>query len=361
LNAPAPAAHSSSRVRVLIVDDSAVVRGLTKVWLEGAPDIEIVGIAIDGEDGIKRAAESQPDVVILDIEMPKLDGISALPKIREVAPKAKVLMASTLTKRNADITLRAMALGAADYIPKPETKGLGGSTDYRRELVEKVRAIGGKTRAAAVQRASGAGAKLTLTPLSKTKPVVLAIGSSTGGPEALRVVIRSVGGKINAPILITQHMPPMFTSILAGHLSTSSPFPAVEGEDGMPVRPGHIYIAPGDYHMTVRKRSGSVVLGLDQRPPENYCRPAVDPMFRSVAEVYGPATLAVVLTGMGHDGREGGRAIVKAGGSMIAQDEKTSVVWGMPGAVAEAGIACAVEPLEKVGPAVVDIFNGKRR
>lgn len=363
MSAPAHSPRSGGRVRVLIVDDSAVVRGLTKAWLEGAPDIEIVAVAVDGEDGVRKAAQSKPDVVILDIEMPKLDGISALPKILEAAPGAKVLMASTLTKRNADITLKAMTLGAADYIPKPDAKGIGGSTDYRRELVEKVRAIGGvRARPGAPPPGSGSASAVgALAPFSKSRPSILAIGSSTGGPEALRAVIAGVGGKINAPILITQHMPPMFTAILAGHLSAASPFPAVEGADGMPARNGHIYIAPGDYHMTVRRRAGSPVLGLDQRPPENYCRPAVDPMFRSVAEIYGPAALAVVLTGMGHDGREGGRAVLKAGGSVIAQDERSSVVWGMPGAIAEAGLACAIEPLDRIGPTIVDVFNGKRR
>ena len=361
VNAPRPLARPGAKVRVLIVDDSAVVRGLTKAWLEGAQDIEIVGVAVDGEDGVKTAAACRPDVVILDIEMPKLDGLSALPKILAAAPRAKVLMASTLTKRNADITLKAMSLGAADFIPKPETKGLAGSTDYRRELVEKVRAIGKAGLIAPSSRAPSAAARGPAPAFSKIRPGVLAIGSSTGGPQALRECIGAVGGKLHAPIFITQHMPAMFTAILAQHLSVCSSATAVEGADGMPVRPGQIYIAPGDYHMTVKKRAGTPVIALDQRPPENFCRPAVDPLFRSVAEIYGASALAVVLTGMGHDGREGARAILDAGGSVIAQDQATSVVWGMPGSVADAGLACAVEPLSKIGPSVVDLFNGKLR
>lgn len=363
MTAPQAAPRHSGVVRVLIVDDSAVVRGLTKAWLEGAPDIDIVGAATNGEEAVKQAGALRPDIVILDIEMPKLDGISALPQILAAAPGARVIMASTLTKRNAEIALKALALGASDYIPKPDSGSLATAIDYRRELIEKVRALGGaRARPGAGAAAARPAAKAAGgTPkFSTVSPKVLAIGSSTGGPQALRDVIGALG-HFKAPVLITQHMPATFTGILASHLDAISPLQAVEAKDGMPVRAGQIYVAPGDFHMTVKRKSGAAVVSLDQHPPENFCRPAVDPLFRSVAEVYGAEALAVVLTGMGHDGAAGAKTIVAAGGSVIAQDEASSVVWGMPGAVVAAGAACAVEPLAKIGPAILDVFAGKRR
>ncbi len=363
--APLPARPGAGLIRVLIVDDSAVVRGLTKAWLEGAADIEIVGVALNGEDAVRQAETLKPDIAILDVEMPKMDGVTALPLILTASPTTRVLMASTLTKRNGEITLKALSLGAADYIPKPETGRLAGAADYRRELVEKVRAIGGAVR----RRAAPAQPAYKIAPatpgglakFSAMTPKVLAIGSSTGGPQALRDVITVVGSAIKAPILITQHMPATFTGILATHLSAVSSSQAMEAKDGMPLRAGQIYVAPGDFHMTIKRKSGAPIIVLDQHPPENFCRPAVDPLFRSVAEVYGSEALGVVLTGMGHDGAAGAQAIVGAGGSVIAQDEASSVVWGMPGAVAAAGAASAIEPLAKIGPAIVDLFNGKRR
>lgn len=366
-------ARASGAVRVLIVDDSAVVRGLTTQWLRGAPDITIAGLACDGEEGVKKAGELKPDVVILDVEMPKLDGLAALPQILKAAPDAKVIMASTLTRRNADITMQALAAGAADYLPKPETGRLASAADYQRDLVAKVRGLGSARAPRAAHAAASAGPSAAeraafsrkptgpLAAFSKVTPRALVIGSSTGGPQALQAVVRVVGAGINAPVLIAQHMPATFTSILAGHLDKLSPMKAVEGANGMPVRPGMIYVAPGNYHMTAAKRAGSVVIQLDQRPPENFCRPAVDPLFRSAAATWGPELLGVVLTGMGHDGALGSQEILRAGGSVIAQDEATSVVWGMPGAVAAAGAACAIEPLGQIGQSVVNLFNGKRR
>jgi two-component system chemotaxis response regulator CheB len=360
--APQASPRHTGVVRVLIVDDSAVVRGLTKAWLEGAPDVEIVGVATNGEEAVKQAGALRPDIVILDIEMPKLDGISALPQILVEAPGAKVIMASTLTKRNAEITLKALSLGASDYIPKPDSGSLASAIDYRRELVEKVRVLGGARQRPTAGQAAARALKPQGGPpkFSNVAPKILAIGASTGGPQALRDLIVGLGA-FKAPILITQHMPATFTGILASHLDSISPLSAVEAKDGMPVRAGQIYVAPGDFHMTVKRKSGAAVIGLDQHPPENFCRPAVDPLFRSVAEVYGPETLAVVLTGMGHDGAAGAQAVLAAGGSVIAQDEASSVVWGMPGAVVAAGAACAVEPLGKMAPAILDVFAGKRR
>lgn len=358
---------NSNSIRVLIVDDSAVVRGLTSRWLGAAADIELIGAACDGEEGIRKAAELQPDVVILDVEMPKLDGLSALPKILAAAPKAKVVMASTLTSRNADITLKALSAGAADYLPKPDTGRLAGAAEYQRDLVAKVRALAPMRLSAVLASTAAERAALSRKPdkqiyakFSAVKPKALAIGASTGGPQALQVVVKAIG-KLDVPTFITQHMPATFTTILAAHLDKITPATVVEGKDGLPVRPGHIYIAPGEYHMVMTRRAGSVVIQLNKGPAENFCRPAVDPMFRAAAAAYGPDLLAVVLTGMGHDGAAGSQEVLKHKGSVIAQDEASSVVWGMPGAVAAAGAACAIEPLEQIGRSVVDIFNGKRR
>lgn len=360
-------------VRALVVDDSAVVRGLTGRWLREAPGVAEVVLAIDGRDGVNKAREMQPDVVVLDVEMPRMDGLAALPEILKAAPGVHVVMASTLTQRNADITLRAMTAGATDYIPKPES-GHATADAYRRDVVAKVLALGAATRKRRAYRANAAAAAgarpaaapvsarpvvQTRAPVAQTRPRVLAIGSSTGGPQALRDVIGGLSGKITAPVLITQHMPATFTTILAEHLDKVTTARAVEAQNGMPVEANTIYVAPGDYHMTVRGAAGGgVTILLDQKPPENFCRPAVDPLFRSVAKVYRDAVLAVVLTGMGHDGAAGARDIVNAGGQVIAQDEASSVVWGMPGAVAREGLASAIKPLASIAGSVGRVFEG---
>lgn len=356
--APTPP-QSADAIRVLVVDDSAVARGLTKRWLGEEQGVEVVGSAVDGADAVDKAKALQPDIVVLDVEMPVLDGLSALPRILAAAPRTRVVMASTRTQRNAEVTIKALAAGAADFVSKPEATRLGGAQAYRAELVAKIRAlcaVGMRPRAAAAARAEPSPAPRP-APTFAQAPVALVIGVSTGGPQALRELVATLASAIPAPILIVQHMPATFTTILAQHLDKLTDAAAVEATHGRVLEPGTIYVAPGGHHMTVARRAGRDVVELDTSPPVNHCRPAVDPLFRSAAALWGAGTLAVVLTGMGSDGCDGARAVVDAGGRVIVQDEATSVVWGMPGAVARAGLAHSILPLSGVGPAVVEAFR----
>lgn len=364
--------------RVMVVDDSAVIRGLISRWLEEDPAITVVATAANGVMALRNLVRSEAEVVILDIEMPEMDGLTALPKIMEAAPHVKVIMASTLTRRNAEISLKALEAGAADYIPKPETnREVNASQDFRMEVVEKVKALGAVARKENKVEAPRALRRPALSPAandartsrrplielhkpSKVAPKVLLVGSSTGGPQALFKFLEDARGKINLPILITQHMPSTFTAILAEHLSRALDIEGGEGRDGDVLKPGHFYLAPGGYHMTVADGGGTPEIRLNQESPENYCRPSVDQLFRTAARVFGPATLGVMLTGMGHDGLAGSRTVTDAGGTVLAQDEETSVVWGMPGAVAGAGLASAVLPLGEMSGAVIRLTRGER-
>jgi two-component system, chemotaxis family, protein-glutamate methylesterase/glutaminase len=367
---PAPLS-TAERIRVLVVDDSLVIRGLVVRWLDGESDIEVVGKAVNGEEAIERARTLKPHVIILDVEMPVMDGITALPRIHAAAPFARIVMASTLTRQGAAVTIRALSLGAADYIAKPDAGQIAGAEDYRRELLVKIRGLGSSARrtASAVAPRRSGQLPTSVTPFPrkdvilgnktlKAKPEALFIGASTGGPAALGAVVASLVGKVTVPVFITQHMPAMFTAILAEHMAKATGAKVVEAKDGMAAEAGTFYIAPGDFHMTVQRRAGRVFIVLDQSPPENFCRPAVDPLFRSAAAVYGERAFGVVLTGMGHDGREGARALAGKGGLILAQDEATSVVWGMPGAVATAGLACAIKPIADIGPTILNVLRG---
>ncbi len=355
---PNAASSASDRIRVMVVDDSAVIRGVLTRTLEGDPDITVVHSVGNGQLAIGAIQRSPVDIVVLDIEMPVMDGLTALPKILAAAPGVRVLMASTLTQKNADISLRAMQAGAADYVPKPSSTQISGASDFKRELLAKIKALGGRRRVGAARvggaqqpapsRLAAAAGPIALRQASPTVPQVIAIGSSTGGPQALFKVIGDLPTNMRQPIFITQHMPPTFTTILAEHIAKIAKRPVAEGRDGEAVQPGHIYVAPGDFHMVVDGNAQQRTLRLNKDAPENFCRPSVDPMFRSIAKSYGSAVLAVVLTGMGSDGAKGGQSIVSAGGTVIAQDEGTSVVWGMPGAAAAAGICSAVLPLPEI-------------
>lgn len=370
-------------IDVMIVDDSAVIRGLIARILESEPAIRVVASVANGQFAVDRVRQTAIDVVILDIEMPVMDGLTALPKMLVLDPQLKVIVASTLTTRNAEISLKCLDAGAVDYIPKPTTArdvgGLAGGSDaFRRELVEKILTHGAQRRSrprsgqvpgraplraptlapglaparAAVlpSRAVAPAARtISLRQSSAMRPLVLAIGCSTGGPQALKALLGSlVTDYLTLPIVITQHMPPKFTTILAEHIQQHTGRPTAEAADGEPLLPGRIYVAPGDRHLRVLSHDGGRILRLGDDPPQNFCRPAVDPMFCSLAQVFGPRVLAVVLTGMGSDGLKGGQAIVNAGGTVVAQDEASSVVWGMPGAVATAGLCSAVEPLAQL-------------
>ncbi|TGY87535.1 chemotaxis response regulator protein-glutamate methylesterase [Marinicauda algicola] len=346
------------RPRVLVVDDSAVVRGLVARWIEADERLEVAATCADGEQAVRRAGELQPDLVVLDVEMPRMDGLTALPLILKAAPKAKVIMASTLTRKGGEVTMRALSLGAADYAPKPEAGRVAGADAYRAELLQKLVALtpGRRARPAAVPAASATPAPRPAFVPGRCE--LLVIGASTGGPQALREVARVLPRDCRVPVVIVQHMPKLFTAILAEHLSKVG-MPAREAIDGEVLQPGHVYVAPGDFHLTVRGAPGAFTAGLDQTPPVNFCRPAVDPLFASAAEAAGRGLVAAVLTGMGHDGREGARKVRAAGGRVIAQDQATSVVWGMPGAVAEAGLADQILPLGEIGPMLSRYLRGQ--
>jgi two-component system, chemotaxis family, protein-glutamate methylesterase/glutaminase len=353
-------------IRILVVDDSAVIRGLITRLLESDPELAVVGSVGNGQQAIATLRRVNVDIVVLDIEMPVMDGLTALPLMLEAAPHAKIIMASTLTKRNAQISLKALSAGAADYVAKPtSTAEIQAAQDFRRELVEKVKALGAAGRKRRLARGETTTSDLpfrpvpgaarpahptavALRPWAQRPPEIIAIGSSTGGPQALMTALAKFPTSIRLPIVITQHMPATFTSILAEHLSRASGWPAAEAVEGEPVRAGRIYVAPGDFHMKVATEGGARLIRLNKEPPENFCRPAVDPMFRSVAQAYGAGVLAVILTGMGSDGAKGARSVVDAGGAVVAQDESTSVVWGMPGAAANSGVCSAVLPLPEL-------------
>lgn len=379
LTSPPKPPRSADPFRVMLVDDSAVIRGLFARSLESDPDVQVVASVGDGQMAVNALAKDKGkiEVIVLDIEMPRMDGLTALPELLKIDPDVPVVMASTLTARNADISLKAMSLGAKDYIPKPSSmRELSAAESFKRELLEKVKSLGAARRRKlgtaaparprySVDRAAGttpraaaptaapavkASAAISLRPAGRRPPQVLCIGSSTGGPQALFKVLGALPKTLRLPILLTQHMPATFTSILADHITRSTGWECVEATDGMPVQAGRIHLAPGDFHMLAERSGTGAVLRLKKDPPENFCRPAVDPMLRSVIATWGGQALAVILTGMGHDGQKGSEALVEAGGTVIAQDEASSVVWGMPGAVARAGICTAVLPLDQIAP-----------
>jgi two-component system chemotaxis response regulator CheB len=362
---PSPAAGKP--FRVLVVDDSAIVRGMMARWLGEAADFEVVGAATDGAQAVKKAAEVDAELCVLDVEMPVMNGLEALPQLLRARPGLRVVMASTLTVKGGEVALRALDLGAADYIAKPQASGLGGATAYRDELLDKLRRLGeaGRRRpmlvarpTAVVPSAAPAAPAIAPPPSRRSAPSLTVIASSTGGPPALAKVLSGLGPGWPTPIMIVQHMPSTFTRVLADHLCKQAGVETCEAAAGQVMQAGRAYVAPGDWHMTVALEAGRPVVRLDQNAPENWCRPAADPLFRSAASVYRDRVLAIVLTGMGADGREGARALAAQGAYVIAQDEATSVVWGMPGAVVGAGAAHAVKPLDRVAEAAWSLVRG---
>ncbi|QOZ54916.1 chemotaxis response regulator protein-glutamate methylesterase [Bradyrhizobium sp. CCBAU 53338] len=378
-------------LRVMIVDDSVVIRGLISRWIGAEHDMEVAASLRTGLDAVNQLERINPDVAVLDIEMPELDGISALPQLLAKKRDLVVIMASTLTRRNAEVSFKALSLGAADYIPKPEsTRETSAADIFHHDLIQKIRHLGARLRrkpavaspplapaspAAPIARAPAvarpiapapavhalSSGSLSTRPFSTQAPKVLLIGSSTGGPQALMTLVTELGPVIDRfPVLITQHMPPTFTTILAEHLARSSRRPAAEAVDGEPVKPGRIYLAPGGKHMRVVRSGTEAAIALDDGPAVNFCKPAVDPLFTSAIDIWHGNILSVILTGMGSDGMRGGKDIVAAGGSVIAQDEASSVVWGMPGAAANAGICAAILPLNQIGAKVNRLFAGDR-
>jgi two-component system, chemotaxis family, protein-glutamate methylesterase/glutaminase len=409
-------------IRVVVVDDAVVVRSLLARWIDAEPDMRVVASLPSGRETIAWFEKNDADIVLLDIEMPDLDGITALPLLLQKKRDLTVIMVSTFTRRSAEISLRALSLGAADYIPKPEsTREVTTSISFRRELLAKVRALGHRRRLVArkqapplvpasepvvapdaamhsTTRSRKGGAhhhardnharerhthehqtqdhgqtqadihslvpdhgSIHLRPFALTTPRVLLIGSSTGGPQALTALIEKLPAAIDrAPVLITQHMPPTFTTVMAEHLSRVGGRGAHEAEDGEPVLAGGIYVAPGGRHMRVVRDDDAVRIAIGDDEPIHFCKPAVDALFSSAAEVWGSASLALVLTGMGTDGTRGATDLVAAGGSIIAQDEATSVVWGMPRSVAQTGLCSAVLPLDQIAQKVLRLLSGDR-
>jgi two-component system chemotaxis response regulator CheB len=378
----ASTAAVARRIRVMIVDDAVVVRGLFSRWVKAEADLEVVASLRTGREAVAEIERADPDVVVLDVDMPELDGIAALPLLLEKKRDLIVIMASTLTRRNAEISLKALSLGATDYIPKPDNNSeVTGSASFRRDLIEKIRQLGltskrvrladlrartpvGERPGALLPKfhsRSGAPPAIVLRAMPLPPPRVLVIGSSTGGPQALNTIVSQIGGVLDrAPVLITQHMPPTFTTILAEHLARLAKRPVREAQEGEEVNAGTVYLAPGGVHMSVTRRDGIAAIALDDGPLVNFCKPAVDPLFSSAAEVWGNKLVGLVLTGMGSDGLRGSQAIAAAGGSILAQDEGSSVVWGMPGQVAQAGLCSAVLPLSEIAPQLTRLFAGDR-
>lgn len=342
-------------IRVLITDDAVVVRRMLSDVLAQDPDIEVVGTASNGRMALAKLALTQVDVVVLDVEMPELDGLETLVAMRDGGMKVAVIMFSTLTERGAVTTIEALSRGATDYVTKPSgTRSQEEAmASIRAELIPKIKAAAGRSHRPTMP---------PVQPLPSARPApelrparvaglgldILAIGASTGGPNALSTVLSAFEHNFPIPIVVVQHMPPVFTKYLAERLDTACQLSVKEAADGDKVEPGRVLIAPGSFHMKLERRAGSVVAALDESPPENSCRPAVDVLFRSVASVYGAGALVAVLTGMGQDGLRGAQQIIAAGGRVFVQDEATSVVWGMPGFIARANIAEKILPIDRM-------------
>lgn len=382
LNVSNPRVQPYKRIRVLVVDDSVVIRKILSDALRNDAEIEVVGTASNGVIALQRIAQLAPDVVTLDIEMPEMDGIATLREIKRQFPRIRVIMCSTLTERGASITIEALSLGADDYLTKSSgSTGTNAIENLHGQLTPKVKqffsrgAGGGPAGTPAPGHRLPPSAATPPPPVARdsaqrpmlvrptqslnsvrartASPKALAIGVSTGGPNALAEVIPMLPKDFPIPVFIVQHMPPMFTRLLAERLQSQSNLKVVEAQEGMRVTPGYVYIAPGDYHMTVVKTGGSTLIRLNQEQMENSCRPAVDVLFRSVGDVYGGATISVVLTGMGQDGLRGVEQLRALGGYVIVQDEASSVVWGMPGFVARAGFADSICDLKQVTPEIL--------
>lgn len=357
------------KARVLVVDDSTVIRRLLGDALSHDPAIEVVGTAPNGKIGLAKISQVNPDLITLDIEMPEMDGLETLKELRKVYPKLPVIMFSTLTQRGAVATLQALSFGASDYVTKPANVGsvTAAISMVQNQLIPKIKALCPWTSSSSTAAtATGSTADFTHK-LSRCKPAtsadqrveIIAIGVSTGGPNALTAVFKELPATLPVPVVVVQHMPAVFTKYLSDRLNAASGLQVREATNGELLRPGGAWIAPGDYHMALVRTSDGVSVRLHQGPPENSCRPAVDVLFRSVAELYGKHALAAVLTGMGQDGLRGCETIHQCGGTILAQDEPSSVVWGMPGAVVRARLADEVLPLSEIASTLIRRTEGK--
>jgi len=344
--------------RVLIVDDAVVVRKTLSDAISRDAGLEVAGTACNGRFALTKFPLLKPDIVLLDIEMPEMDGLETVRELRKLDRLVPIIMFSTLTEHGASATLEALSLGATDYVTKPSNTDMAGTLDtVSHDLIPRIRALCHLPEAPA----AAAGSELLARPVVRTSqkpqlltPVqVVAIGVSTGGPDALAHVLPTLPANLPVPVVIAQHMPAIFTTMLAARLAAKSSLPVRECKSGEPLAPGCAYIAPGDFHMIVSSEGGVACLRTHQGPKENYCRPSVDVLFRSVAQVYGGRTLAVVLTGMGQDGLKGCELLGGLGARIVVQDEASSVVWGMPGFVARTGLADKIVPLDQIGPEIV--------
>ena len=341
---------SDHPIRVMVVDDSAMIRGLLSRVLNAEGDIDVVCTAANGALALERIAQETIDVVLLDVEMPVMNGIETLRQLQIVSPEIPVIMASSLTQEGAETTLTSLSLGAVDFVPKPSARQKATQIDLvAKDLIDKIRTHSGRLHVD-VDEARPPRRQPPLA--ARSRPDVVAIGCSTGGPNALFQVLRSLDPGVSQPILVVQHMPAVFTQRLAKRLDTEAFFPCKEADDGELIRPGHVLVAPGDYHLTVEADGTERRVRLDQNEKVNFCRPSVDVLFGSLTTAYTGSILAVVLTGMGKDGCAGCQRIAASRGTVLVQDRETSAVWGMPGSVYSAGLADAVLPLEKIGPEI---------
>jgi two-component system chemotaxis response regulator CheB len=381
----------AEKIRAMVCDDSVVIRRLVADVLAADPEIEVVGTAVNGKNALDKIPMLKPDVLTLDVEMPIMDGLQTLVEVRKTYKKLPIIMFSTLTERGAGATLDALERGASDYVCKPANVGsLSESMEaVRSQLIPKIKSLTGRAPIVPAGRAArpafgapppgaggrpgapGAAGSLAAPPapgasgpLKAAAPGnrvdVVAIGVSTGGPDALTTVVTALPANFPVPVVVTQHMPPVFTQLFAQRLNAKSKVEVKEAAAGDPLKPGHVYIAPGDWHMRFKQAANGPVVVLDQGPQENYCRPAVDPMFRSICEMYGSHILSVIMTGMGSDGHRGAEQIIRGGGTLLVQDEATSVVWGMPGAAVQAGLPCEVLPLGKLADTITQRVNAGR-
>lgn len=346
--------------RVLLVDDAVVIRKTLSVAIAQDRDLEVAGTAVNGRVALAKFAVLRPDIVLLDFEMPEMDGLETVRELRKVNTRVPIIMFSTLTERGAAVTLEALSLGATDYVAKPSNVDMATTLEaISRELIPKIRAL---CHLPDLNRlilpASPFSGRTPPTALSSRPrlfaPVqVVAIGVSTGGPDALARLLPSLPSNFPAPIVIAQHMPAIFTSLLAARLAAKSALPVRECVSGEPLTPGCAIVAPGDFHMVVSREDGQLRLKTHQGPKENFCRPSVDVLFHSIASIFGERSLAVILTGMGQDGLKGCEHLHGLGARIYVQDESSSVVWGMPGFVARSGLADKILPLDQIGAEIV--------
>ena len=407
-----PMPDENRKIRVMLVDDSAVVRGLLSRWLSAEENVEVVARCHNGLHAVREIADVQPNLVVLDIEMPEMDGLEALPHLLSACPDVRILIASSLSTKNAEISLTALEKGAHEYIAKPSSNsGLSTSNEFRIDLITRINALcvghggqakmlterakpsapksyssllskagepsnnvkqtpratkmvsspaiaSGREKLDALRTVKGEISAGELIPFKKGKPEIVCIGSSTGGPRALQQVLQDASDALShIPVVLTQHMPKSFTSVFAKHLDKACKLTVIEAEDGDVLKPGHVYVAPGNRHLIFEKSGGVTKIVLDDGPLVNFCKPAVDIMFSSVSQLYGNKVLSVILTGMGKDGVVGGRTVVENGGNVVVQDAQSSIVWGMPGAAYKAGIAAAQFPLDTIGAKIAKIVR----